>query len=107
MESYGWNVKTHEFQDNTPYGFKKFANIIADLPKDSQNFKQEQANTRHRVVFACHYDSKLFTSINFIGAIDSAVPCAMLLDMAKYFHENADKSIYNNVCKLNFSLDYS
>ena len=41
----------------------------------------------NRVVFACHFDSKYFDNFEFIGAIDSAVPCAMLLELAKYLQE--------------------
>jgi len=35
------------------------------------------------LVLACHYDSKYYREDNFIGATDSAVPCAMLLHMAE------------------------
>lgn len=39
-------------------------------------------------VFACHYESKYFSkSSNFVGAMDSAVPCAFLLSAASYLHE--------------------
>ena len=34
-----------------------------------------------RLVLACHYDSKI-TPSGFLGAIDSAVPCSQLLNMA-------------------------
>ena len=39
---------------------------------------------RH-LTLACHYDSKLFPSGSapFIGATDSAVPCALLLELAQ------------------------
>ena len=96
MESYGWLVEKHEFVDNTPYGQKSFANIIATLPV-GKNFQSAQRNVQKRVVFACHYDSKYFANQNFLGAIDSAVPCAMLLDMAKFFHENFNQQNFNKV----------
>lgn len=35
-----------------------------------------------RLVLACHFDSKYSNDDSFIGATDSAVPCAMLLHMA-------------------------
>ena len=51
-----------------------FSNIVATF----------HPNAPRRIVFACHYDSKYFNAnSNFIGAIDSAVPCAMMLDMAR------------------------
>lgn len=34
------------------------------------------------LTLACHFDSKYFADFAFIGATDSAVPCAMLIDLA-------------------------
>ncbi|CAN0097721.1 unnamed protein product [Lampetra fluviatilis] len=72
----GWNIEMDSFSERTPQGTKQFSNIVATLdPK-----------AKRRLVFACHYDSKYFPASDdgrvFIGATDSAVPCAMLLDMA-------------------------
>lgn len=41
----------------------------------------------YRLVLACHYDSKYSDDGQFIGATDSAVPCAMLLHMASTMHD--------------------
>lgn len=49
----------------------EFSNIIATL----------NPSAPRRLVLACHYDSKKLP--NFIGAIDSAVSCAILLDLAE------------------------
>jgi glutaminyl-peptide cyclotransferase len=51
-------------------GQVEFTNIVATL---------DPTATR-RLVLACHYDSKKIP--NFIGATDSAVPCAILLELA-------------------------
>ena len=51
-------------------GEVEFTNIIATL---------DPTATR-RLVLACHYDSKKLP--HFIGATDSAVSCAVLLDLA-------------------------
>ena len=48
----------------------EFTNIVATLDPTAPR----------RLVLACHYDSKKLP--NFIGATDSSVPCAMLLDLA-------------------------
>jgi len=72
MQDLGWTIETDAFQDNTPHGVKPFENIITTLNPD----------TPRRLVLACHYDSKYSSDDSFIGAIDSAVPCAMLLHMA-------------------------
>ena len=100
MESYGWIVETHEFWDTTPFGEKKFGNIIANMPV-GKDFNADHANTQNRTIFACHHDSKYFSNFKFYGATDSAVPCAILLDMAKFIHDNFDKEEIKNV---NYSL---
>lgn len=94
MKSYGWLVDTPGFTDSTPYGNKNFVNIIANYPIGTTYFQNNGQNDQtksylgKRIVFACHYDSKYFENFDFIGAVDSAVPCAMLLDMAKYLKDN-------------------
>ncbi|XP_056411449.1 glutaminyl-peptide cyclotransferase-like [Hyla sarda] len=73
----GWLIEEDAFQSPTPYGYVAFSNVIATLNPSAQ---------RH-LVLACHYDSKLFSpqwdGKIFIGATDSAVPCAMLLELAR------------------------
>ena len=73
MTHYGWKVDYDQFVDVTPMGQKTFTNIIA-----TQN-----PGAPRKLVFACHHDSKYFPRMEFIGATDSAVPCAMMLDMAR------------------------
>jgi len=41
-------------------------------------------------VLACHYDSKYTADYEFIGATDSAVPCAMLLHLAYTMKDKLD-----------------
>lgn len=74
LKSLGWAVELDEFDSQTPtHGVLRFANIIA-----------RSANSPARqLVLACHYDSKYFQQFEFLGATDSAVPCAMLLHLAK------------------------
>ncbi|CAG2178056.1 unnamed protein product [Oppiella nova] len=73
MRALDWELDFDEFTDQTPYGHKSFTNIIATLnPKACK-----------RLVLSCHYDSKLSASGIFVGATDSAVPCAMILQIAK------------------------
>lgn len=72
--SLGWNIEEDAFTDqNTPYGAVNFANIITTPPYPAHKY----------LVLACHYDSKYLTEGVFVGATDSAVPCAILLDIAK------------------------
>ncbi|XP_068682290.1 glutaminyl-peptide cyclotransferase-like isoform X2 [Montipora foliosa] len=76
FEDLDWTVSLDEFDDNTPYGPKRFTNIIATL----------NPNAKRRLILAAHYDSKYFPENSngyFLGATDSAMPCAMLIEIAK------------------------
>merc|ERR1712106_147863 len=70
MKSNGWSVDESSFSDQTPLGQKQFTNIIATL----------DPSAARRLVIACHYDSKIQPA--GVYATDSAVPCAMMLNMA-------------------------
>lgn len=55
------------------------------------------------MVLAAHYDSKNITDRNrkeFIGATDSAVPCAILLDIARQLNCLFEKAQGEKVPKL-------
>lgn len=85
LEGYGWDVKLQDFDADTPIGKKKMTNIIATL----------NPNADRVLALAAHYDSKLLPPQNgkyFVAATDSAVPCAMLLDMARVLSEKANDS---------------
>jgi len=82
MSSVGWNIEEDRFDDNTPLGRKTFTNVIA-----TQN-----VNAPRRLTIACHYDSKYFTQFQFIAMSDSAVPCAMMLDLARTLNESLWKN---------------
>ncbi|XP_071595248.1 glutaminyl-peptide cyclotransferase [Heliangelus exortis] len=73
----GWDIEEDTFQADTPYGYQTFSNIISTL----------NPSAKRHLVLACHYDSKFFglqwQERVFIGATDSAVPCAMLLELAR------------------------
>lgn len=71
-----WVLEFDTFLSETPYGTRSFSNIIGTL---------NPAARRH-LVLACHYDSKYFPRWDgqaFVGATDSAVPCAMMLELAR------------------------
>ncbi|XP_077200346.1 glutaminyl-peptide cyclotransferase [Paroedura picta] len=72
----GWVVEEDTFQSYTPYGYRTFSNIISTL----------NPSAKRHLVLACHYDSKYFPpqwdNQVFVGATDSAVPCAMMLELA-------------------------
>ncbi|XP_064090174.1 glutaminyl-peptide cyclotransferase-like isoform X1 [Macrobrachium nipponense] len=82
MKGLGWTVEEDVFDSNTPVGRKTFTNVIATLDPHAP---------RH-LVLACHYDSKIDREGTFIGATDSAVPCAMMLNMAKVMQANLENN---------------
>lgn len=73
MRNLGWTVESDIFQAHTPiFGQLEFENIIAKL----------NPNARRYLTLACHFDSKYTRERNFIGATDSAVPCAQMINLA-------------------------
>ncbi|EDV40093.1 uncharacterized protein Dana_GF10348, isoform A [Drosophila ananassae] len=78
LENLGWHVELDSFHDTAPIkGQLHFHNIIATLNPEAERY----------LVLACHYDSKYMPGVEFLGATDSAVPCAMLLNLAQVFQE--------------------
>lgn len=70
--SAGWTVEVDSFSSLTPRGRVSFSNVLAVLDPEAPR----------RLLLACHYDSKKLPGGPFLGASDSAVPCAMLLELA-------------------------
>ena len=52
LEALQWEVEEDSFTGNTPYGTKRFTNIIATKDPDAPR----------RVVLAAHYDSKFYNT---------------------------------------------
>lgn len=76
--SAGWSIDLDSFQSPTPRGQVTFTNVVAILDPTAPR----------RLLLACHYDSKALPPDPrapekvFLGASDSAVPCAMILELA-------------------------
>lgn len=89
MQSLGWQVDTDAFEDITPgkHGKLPFENIIATLNPNAERF----------LILACHYDSKYMENINFVGAIDSAVPCAIMLNLAVILTKYLKNSVRTDI----------
>ncbi|KAL1925429.1 uncharacterized protein VTP21DRAFT_312 [Calcarisporiella thermophila] len=81
LQNLGWKVELDQFNDTTPVGRVEFANIIATLGQGQK-----------RLIVAAHYDSKPMEGGTFIGATDSSVPCAIILDMASTLTDILTKS---------------
>ncbi|KAF2743638.1 glutaminyl-peptide cyclotransferase precursor [Sporormia fimetaria CBS 119925] len=75
-----WRLELHNSTSTTPTSHGKeipFVNLIATRDPPGTN-----VGDVGRLAMVAHYDSKL-TPKGFIGAIDSAAPCAMLMHMAR------------------------
>ncbi|XP_055841752.1 glutaminyl-peptide cyclotransferase isoform X2 [Episyrphus balteatus] len=85
MQSLGFNTEIDKFNANVPiFGNLTFYNIIATYNSDADAF----------LTLACHYDSKYFSDIpNFVGAIDSAVPCAIMMNVVKTISPYLSKNV--------------
>jgi len=76
LKSLDWHIEEDQFTDNTPVGRRRFTNVIATKDPDAPR----------RVILSAHFDSKYFSSYpqnQFLGATDSAAPCAIMLDLAE------------------------
>ena len=61
------------FESSTPVGPVKMVNISATIPGAGKG----------RLIFAGHYDTKLFTEFTFVGANDGGSSTAFLLELAR------------------------
>ncbi|KAE9545631.1 hypothetical protein AGLY_001174 [Aphis glycines] len=79
MKNNGWTVELDEFKAMTPKGVYNMTNVVATLNPMADRY----------IVIACHYDSKLM-DFYFVGATDSAVPCAMMIYMAESLNQRLE-----------------
>lgn len=92
MTAVGWTVVTDKFTDVTPnLGLMEFENIIATVNPNAERY----------LTLACHYDSKYMPDVKFLGATDSACPCAMMISLAAVFEK-----YYNQLSTADLSLQY-
>lgn len=81
----GWTVEFDTFTQDTIIGEKEFSNVIG----------YSNPSAKKHVVVTAHYDSKLFPPTaegkHFLGATDSAVPCAMILSIMENLNEQLMK----------------
>jgi glutaminyl-peptide cyclotransferase len=73
LRSYGLNVIEDEFRAKTPEGEKKFVNITAELPGESNEV----------LMISSHYDTKAFKEFRFVGANDGGSSTGALLELAR------------------------
>ncbi|XP_001985120.2 glutaminyl-peptide cyclotransferase isoform X2 [Drosophila grimshawi] len=87
LNGLGFHTEVDEFRQRVPvFGELTFANVVGYINPQAQNF----------LALACHYDSKYFPNDpGFLGATDSAVPCAILLNTAKTLSSYLQQQFHN------------
>lgn len=85
-DSSKWVVETDSFLDNTPTAQNvNFTNFIATRDPPGRT-----AGDVGRLTLVAHYDSKIEPK-GFLGAIDSAFPCALIMYVIKQLDESLSK----------------
>ncbi|XP_016955077.2 glutaminyl-peptide cyclotransferase [Drosophila biarmipes] len=78
-----WKVELDSFTEKVPLlGSVTFHNIMA----------RHNPMAKRYLMLGCHYDSKYFREFDFLAATDSAVPCALMLNMAKVLKDQLRRS---------------
>jgi hypothetical protein len=73
MKTLGIATTEQAFEGKTPIGPVKMANVIATIPGPGTG----------RLIFAGHYDTKLFDEFEFVGANDAGSSTAFLIELAR------------------------
>src|ERR1700741_3885268 len=89
LKSYGLTVSLDEFNTDTPQGEKKMANIVAEIPGE----------TNALILITSHYDTKFYKDMYFVGANDPATSVATLLEIGRVLgsHKEKPKATYRLV----------
>jgi len=73
MQTLGIATTEQPFEGQTPVGPVKMVNVIATIPGPGSG----------RLIFAGHYDTKLFDEFEFVGANDAGSSTAFLIELAR------------------------
>ncbi|MGE5207789.1 MAG: M28 family peptidase [Alphaproteobacteria bacterium] len=79
----GWQITRQAFTDDTPRGKAHFVNLIARFPGDGKAAAPS-------FLLASHYDTKLFDTIEFVGANDGGSSTGLLLELARVLGNHPD-----------------
>ncbi|PRT53221.1 Glutaminyl-peptide cyclotransferase-like protein [Wickerhamiella sorbophila] len=82
FESLNYTMTIDAFTADTPLGPIPMANLIAQSPATFETELQDHSLPPPWSFWGAHYDSKLVPE-GMVGAIDSSVPCALMLFAAK------------------------
>src|SRR5436190_12642526 len=73
LSAAGVALSEQAWDDTTPLGKVRMVNIVATIP----------GTRKDRLIFAGHYDTKLFRQFRFVGASDGGSSAAFLLELAR------------------------
>ena len=85
MSTMGITTTEQAFEGDTPIGPVKMVNVIATIPAAGQG--DSPGSERPRLIFAGHYDTKLFEEFEFVGANDAGSSTALLIELARVLKE--------------------
>ena len=80
LRASGWDVERQAFTNETPHGPIQFVNIIGRF---SPSGKHPALDNTQKAIVCSHYDTKLFSTIRFVGASDGASSTGALLELAR------------------------
>ncbi|HUJ71382.1 MAG TPA: M28 family peptidase [Verrucomicrobiae bacterium] len=76
LREYGLTTEEQVFTAQTPFGPKRFRNIVAKT-------RVQQGGPDQVIIIGSHYDTKLFTNLTFVGANDGGSSTGTLLEIAR------------------------
>ncbi len=76
----GWDVERQKFTAETPHGPIEFVNLIGRF---SASGKHPAPKNTQRAMVCSHYDTKIFSTIQFVGADDGASSTGALVELAR------------------------
>lgn len=76
LRAAGWQVRRQQFSDSTPRGKIQFVNLLAQ-------FRSQAKKTSPSFLLCSHYDTKMFDTIQFVGADDGGSSTGLLLELAR------------------------
>jgi hypothetical protein len=79
LEESGWKVERQGFSSSTPQGEVEFVNVIARFGAGGEG----GGGKGSRAIVCTHYDTKKFSTIEFLGANDGGSGTAGLLEFAR------------------------
>jgi glutaminyl-peptide cyclotransferase len=80
LRASGWDVERQVFTNETPHGHVEFVNIVGRF---SASEKHPAPDNTQKAIVCSHYDTKIFSTIRFVGASDGASSTGALLELAR------------------------